>query len=96
LKKKVNKHTNLFWTLVRWKYQKRALWTVYDRGIRGRRHLSQDDATAEDLYNFDASVALTEIQLDEIDAEFTEAIQEIDGERVFPFSQWEIVCKSIK
>jgi hypothetical protein len=34
-----------------------------------------------------------EIQLD---AEFTEAIQEIDGERVFPFSQWDIVCKSIK
>ena len=63
---------------------------------RRRRHLSQDDATAEDLYNFDVSVALKEIQLDEIDAEFTEAIQEIDGERVFPFSQWEIVCKSIK
>ena len=53
----------------------------------GRRHLSQDNATAEDLYNFDVSVALMEIQLDEIDAEFTEAIQEIDGERVFPFSQ---------
>jgi hypothetical protein len=50
----------------------------------GQRHLSQDDATAEDLYNFDVSVALMEIQLD---AEFTEAIQEIDGERVFPFSQ---------
>jgi hypothetical protein len=65
-----------------------------DRGRR-RWHLSQDDATAEDLYT-ELSVALTEIQLDEIDAEFTEAIQEIDGERVFPFSQWEIVCKSIK
>jgi hypothetical protein len=33
------------------------------------------------------SVAIKEKQLDEIDAEFTEAIQEIDGERVFPFSQ---------
>jgi hypothetical protein len=55
---------------------------------------SQDDATAEDLYNFDVSVALTEIQSDEIDAEFAEAIQEIDGERVFPFSQCEKECKS--
>ena len=35
------------------------------------------------------SVALTEIQSEEIDAEFAEAIQEIDGERVFPCNQCE-------
>ena len=55
---------------------------------------SPDDATAEDFYSFDVSVALTEIQSDEVDAEFAEAIQEIDGERVFPCSQCEKVCKS--
>jgi hypothetical protein len=64
-------------------------------GDEGEDNLSRDDAsTAEDLYNFDVSVAVTEIQSDEIDAEFAEAIQEIDGERVFPCSQCEKVCKS--
>ncbi len=64
-------------------------------GDEGEDNLWRDDAsTAEDLYNFDVSVAVTEIQSDEIDAEFAEAIQEIDGERVFPCSQCEKVCKS--
>ena len=65
-------------------------------GDEGENILSQDDTTAEDLYNFDVSVALTEIQSDEIDTEFadTEAVAEIDGERVFPCSQCEKVCKS--
>ena len=63
-------------------------------GDEGENILSQDDTTAEDLYNFDVSVALTEIQSDEIDTEFAEAVAEIDGERVFPCSQREKVCKS--
>ena len=63
-------------------------------GDEGENILSQDDTTAEDLYNFDVSVALTEIQSDEIDTEFAKAVAEIDGERVFPCSQCEKVCKS--
>ena len=63
-------------------------------GGEGENILSQDDTTAEDLYNFDVSVALTEIQSDEIDTEFAEAVAGIDGERVFPCSQCEKVCKS--
>ena len=63
-------------------------------GDEGENILSQDDTTAEDLYNFDVSVALTEIQSDEIDTEFAGAVAEIDGERVFPCSQCDKVCKS--
>ena len=63
-------------------------------GDEGENILLQNDTTAEDLYNFDVSVALTEIQSDEIDTEFAEAVTEIDGERVFPCSQCEKVCKS--
>ena len=48
-------------------------------GDEGENILSQDDTTAEDLFNFDVSVALTEIQSDEIDTEFAEAVEEIDG-----------------
>ena len=33
--------------------------------------LLQDDATTEDLYNFNVSVALTEIQSDEMDSKFS-------------------------
>lgn len=39
-------------------------------GDEGENILSQDDTTVEDFYNFDLSVALTEIQSDEIDSEF--------------------------
>ena len=53
----------------------------------------QDNAT-EDFYNFDVSVALSEIDSDEINAEFSEAIEKIEGKRVFPCSQCEKVCKS--
>ena len=62
-------------------------------GDEGENVSSQGDTT-EDLFNFDVSVALTEIQSDEIDTEFAEAVEEIDGERVFPCSQCEKVCKS--
>ena len=62
-------------------------------GDEGENILSQDDTTAKDLYNFDVSVALTEIQSDEIDTEFAEAVAEIDGERVFP-CRCKKVCKS--
>ena len=62
-------------------------------GDEGKNVSSQGDTT-EDLFNFDVSIALTEIQSDEIDTEFAEAVEEIDGERVFPCSQCEKVCKS--
>ena len=50
--------------------------------------------TAEDSYNFDVSVAVTDLQSDEIDAEFADAIKEIDGTKNFPCSHCEKVCKS--
>ena len=59
----------------------------------GKDMVFQDDAP-EDFYNFDVSVALSEIDSDEINAEFAEAIEDIAGERVFACSQCEKMCKS--
>ena len=42
-------------------------------GDEGENMSSQGDTT-EDLFNFDVSIALTEIQSDKIDTEFAEAV----------------------
>ena len=58
---------------------------------------NEDDTNtrqSRDQYNFDVSVAITEIQSDEIETEFADAVQEIDGENAFPCSQCEKVRKS--
>ncbi len=48
----------------------------------------------EDLYNIDVSVAITETETDEVNSEFSDAQSEIDGERSFPCSSCDKVCKS--
>ena len=48
-------------------------------GDEGEDILLQDDATAEDLYNFNVSVALTEIQSDEMDSNLLKLYTKLTG-----------------
>lgn len=50
--------------------------------------------STEDSYNFELCVSVTETETDEVNAEFSVAIEEIDGEKSFPCSQCEKICKS--
>lgn len=47
-----------------------------------------------DLYQLNVSVAVTEEQNDEIEGEFSDALTEICGEKSFPCSMYDKVCKS--
>ena len=47
-----------------------------------------------DLYNLDISVAVTEIETEEVDSEFNDALREIEGKKSFPCSKCNKVCKS--
>lgn len=48
----------------------------------------------DDLFNFDVSVAITEVETDEMTSEFSYALSEIDGEMSFPCTLCDKVCKS--
>ena len=50
--------------------------------------------STEDSYNFELCVSVTETETDEVNAEFSVAIAEIDGLKSFPCSQCEKICKS--
>ena len=58
----------------------------------------EDEGTSsqvtEDSYTFDVSIAITETETEEISAEFSDALKEIDGKRTFSCSQCDKVCKS--
>ena len=47
-----------------------------------------------DLYNFNISIAVTETETDEVDAEFIDALIEIEGKKSFPCAKCDKVCKS--
>ena len=48
----------------------------------------------DDLFNFDASVAITKVEKNEMTSEFLYALSEIDGEMSFPCTLCDKVCKS--
>ena len=50
--------------------------------------------STEASYNFELCVSVTETETDEVNAEFSVAIEEIDGLKSFPCSQREKICKS--
>ena len=73
---------------------------LYDGGNEGEH---EDDFMAysewpydhyEDSFNFEVSVAITEAETDEMTSEFSDALKEIDGEKSFPCSLCDKVCKS--
>ena len=47
-----------------------------------------------DAYNLNVSLAVLDEEPDEIIGEFAEAVTEIEGKKLFPFSKCEKVCKS--
>ena len=46
------------------------------------------------MYNFNISIAVTETETDEVDAEFIDALIEIEGKKSFPCAKCDKVCKS--
>jgi uncharacterized C2H2 Zn-finger protein len=48
----------------------------------------------EDSFNFEVSVAITKAETDEMTSEISDALKEIDGEKSFPCSLCDKVCKS--
>ena len=48
----------------------------------------------DDLFNFEVSVAIAETETDEMNTEFSDAVNEIDGKKSFPCTLCEKVCKS--
>jgi uncharacterized C2H2 Zn-finger protein len=48
----------------------------------------------EDFYNIEVFVTIIEAKTDEVNSEFSDALSEIDGEKSFPCSSCDKVCKS--
>ena len=49
---------------------------------------------SDDAFYLNLSVAVVQAESDEIDAEFVEAVTEIDGKRLFPCPKCKKICKS--
>ena len=54
----------------------------------------ETDHQTDDSYNFAVSIAVTETETEEVSAEFSDALIEIDGMKSFSCSQCDKVCKS--
>ena len=54
----------------------------------------ETDRQTDDLYNFAVSIAVTETETEEVSAEFSDALIEIDGMKSFACSHCDKVCKS--
>jgi hypothetical protein len=54
----------------------------------------RESSSFPDAYNFNLCVSVTETNTEEVDAEFCDALEEIAGQKSFPCTQCDKICKS--
>ena len=53
-----------------------------------------ENKSSDDVFNLNISIAVLESETDEIDAEFQDALVEIEGKKSFPCPSCDKICKS--
>jgi hypothetical protein len=53
-----------------------------------------EESDDEDVFNLSVSLAILDTETDEVDAEFLEAVAEIEGKKSFPCLKCDKICKS--
>ena len=81
------RYLTLVWLIIRWYAHD------MDLSSESESEIYLEDSETED-YNLELAVAVTEVEGNEIEEQFTDALNEIKGEKSFPCPNCDKVCKS--